>query len=108
MSSQDEQHISERQLVEDATMNPVARQQLKQELLPYVTRATKKLMKSRGIPDLREQELIEVGMAEFDRVFNIYLKNAADHNEYEGYFYDYYIWWMRKAIYEHLHSQTKP
>ena len=107
MSSDDAQHISERQLVREAAVNPAARQQLKQELLPYVVRATKEFMKSRSIPERREQELVEVGMALFDRVFNIYLKNATDHNEYEGHFYSYYRWWMRKAIFEHLHSQTK-
>ena len=99
--------MSERQLVRDATVNPAARQQLKQELLPHVILATKELMQKRSIPESREQELIEVGMAPFDRVFNIYLKNSSDHNEYEGHFYSYYRWWMRKAIFEHLHSQTK-
>lgn len=41
-------------------------------------------------------------MAPFDRVFNIYLKNAGDHNKEEGHFYAYYIWWMRQAIVAYL------
>ena len=108
MPPSDEQHISERQLVREAAVNPSARQQLKKELLPYVADATKKLMQKRGIPKHLERELIEVGMAPFDRVFNIYLKNASGRVEEEGFFYKYYIWWMRKAIFEHLYSQTKP
>ncbi len=108
MSSQNVNNMSERQLVKDAVVNPAARQQLKKELSSYVAHATKELMKLRGIPEHREQELVEVGMEPFDRVFNIYLKNAADHHEYEGYFYDYYRWWMKKAIFEYLHAQAKP
>ena len=108
MSSQDVNNMSERQLVRAAAVNSGARQQLKKELLPHVTHATKELMQKRSIPESREQELIEVGMEPFDRVFNIYLKNATDHNEYEGHFYSYYRWWMKKAIFEHLHSQAKP
>lgn len=108
MSSHDKQQISERELVRKAAVDPRARQQLKEALLPYVVKATKELMQKWNVSDSREQELIEVGMAPFDRVFNIYLKNVAEHNEFEGYFYKYYIWWMRKAISEHIHSQAKP
>ncbi|MDE1919070.1 MAG: hypothetical protein KGH56_00005, partial [Patescibacteria group bacterium] len=75
MSSRDEPHISERQLVKDAVVNPAARRRLKQELLVHVTRATKELMQKRSIQKSREHELIDVGMEPFDRVFNIYLKN---------------------------------
>lgn len=102
MSPQGKQQVSERELVREAAVNPAARQQLRKELLPYVIRATKEFMKSRSIPEQREQELVEVGMEPFDRVFNIYLKNVAEHNEFDGYFYKYYIWWMRKAISEYL------
>lgn len=106
MSSHDEEHISERQLVRDAAVNPSARQQLKKELLPYVVHATKEFMQKRGIPEQREHELIDVGMAPFDRVFNIYLKNADGHIEEEGFFYKYYIWWMRQAIVAHLGTKS--
>ncbi len=105
MSSANE-NLSERQLVREAAVNPAAREQLKKELLPYVVQATKKLIQSRGIPEHREQELVTVGMTPFDRVFNIYLKNIGEHYEEEGYFYKYYIWWMRKAIFEYLHSKS--
>ena len=108
MSSEDEQNISERELVRDAVVNPSAREQLKKALLPHVAHSTKEFMKSRGIPEVREHELVEVGMASFDRVFNIYIKNARDREEKDGHFYKYYYWWMRKAISEYLHSQTKP
>ncbi|HHT9130288.1 MAG TPA: hypothetical protein ACFYEC_05425 [Candidatus Brocadiaceae bacterium] len=97
--------MTERQLVKEAAVNPAAREQLKKELLPYVVLATKELMKSRGIPEEREQELIDVGIAPFDRVFNIYLKNASGRHEEEGFFYKYYLWWMRKAIFEYLHAK---
>lgn len=106
MSSNNDNPLSERELVKEAAVNPVARAQLKKELLPYVERATKALMQSRGIPKEREQELIDVGMAPFDHVFNVYLKNAAGHHEFEGYFYKYYIWWVKKAIFEYLHAKS--
>lgn len=102
----DESNISERQLVREAAVNPSARQRLKEELLPYVERAAGAFMKSRNIPESRERELVEIGMMPFEQVFNIYLKNAGDHNEEEGHFYTYYIWWMRQAIVAHL--QTAP
>lgn len=102
-----EQPISERQLVRNATVDPYARQELKEGLFQHVTSATKKFMESHGIEREREHELIEVGMVPFDRVFNIYIKNAHDRNEKERHFYFYYNWWMRKAIFEYLHSQTK-
>ena len=89
---------SERTLVREAAVSEVARKQLREELLPYVTSATKEFMQSWGIPERRESELVEVGMEPFDRVFNIYLKNASDHTDEEGHFYAYYIWWMRQAI----------
>ncbi|OYV83069.1 MAG: hypothetical protein B7W96_00815 [Parcubacteria group bacterium 37-58-5] len=102
MPSRNEDSISERQLVREAAVNPTARQQLKQELLPYVVHATKKFMQSRRIQEHRERELVEVGMMPFDRVFGIYLKNAGDRDEEEGHFFAYYIWWMRQAIAAHL------
>ncbi|HUX80735.1 MAG TPA: hypothetical protein VMV38_00175 [Candidatus Paceibacterota bacterium] len=95
-------HISERQLVREAAVNSSARQQLKKELLPYVVQATKEFIKSRGIQEYREPELVEVGMMPFDRVFNIYLKNAGDRDKEEGHFYAYYIWWMRQSIVAYL------
>ncbi|NNM83968.1 hypothetical protein HKL94_02010 [Candidatus Parcubacteria bacterium] len=102
MSSFDENNISERKLVREAAVNQTARQQLRKELLPYVVRATKEFMQSRDISKHRERELVEVGMASFNRIFNIYLKNSGDRDDEEGHFYAYYIWWMRQAIVAYL------
>lgn len=88
---------SKRALVREAAVSEIARKQLREELLPYVQSATKAFMQSRGIPENRESKLVEIGMEPFDRVFNIYLKNASDHND-EVDFFAYYIWWMRQAI----------
>ena len=106
MTSVNEDHISERQLVRKAAVQQSARQQLREELLPYVTRATKEFMQKRNIKKNRESELVEVGMTPFDQIFNIYLKNAGDRDEEEGHFYKYYIWWMRQTLVEYL--ETNP
>lgn len=102
MKLQDEHNVPERQLVQKAAVSAAARERLRAELLPYVTRATREFMRSRNIPERREAELIGVGMEPFNRVFNIYLKNAGDCYEDEGHFYQYYIWWMRQAIVAYL------
>ncbi|MDB5244300.1 MAG: hypothetical protein JWN18_170 [Parcubacteria group bacterium] len=93
---------SERALVREASVRLSAREQLREAVLAHVIQAAKAFMQSRGISEARESELIEVGMEPFDRVFNIYLKNAHAQNEEEGHFFSYYTWWMRKAIAEYL------
>lgn len=98
-------HGSERELVRKAAVDPAPRQILREELRPHVIRAVGEFMRSWNVPKERERELIEVGMEPFDRVFGIYLKNAQDRDTEEGHFYAYYLWWMRKAISEHLHSE---
>ena len=55
-----------------------------------------------NIPARREHELVAVGMDCFDRVLAIYEKNGRDQARNREHFYDYYIWWMRQAIVEHL------
>lgn len=96
---------SERALVREAAVNRASRIKLRQELLSYVERATQEFMQSRNISNDRERELVEVGMKPFDRVFNIYIKNAGENmTQDEGHFYAYYIWHMRQEIVAFLES----
>lgn len=99
---------SERMLVAAAAFDPVARERLRQNLRPFVAKAVRKYMQRWGIPKNRYAELTEVGMEPFDRVFNIYLTRRSEHDvDYEGLFYDYYIWWMRQAVTAYLNPDEK-
>jgi hypothetical protein len=91
-----------RDLVDDAAIDPQAREALRFELITYVTNATREFMKERGLEENRESELVDVGMSVFDHVFNIYLKNNSGNGKDKGYFFKYYVWWMRQAIVAHL------
>uniref|UniRef100_E6Q5R4 Uncharacterized protein n=1 Tax=mine drainage metagenome TaxID=410659 RepID=E6Q5R4_9ZZZZ len=98
---------SERMLVAAAALSPVARERLRKSLRPYVAKAIREYMERQGIPTIRRDELIAVGMEPFDRVFNTYLthRSETDHEEEEGYFYRYYIWWMRQAVVAFLYPE---
>lgn len=106
MTSRDDIHTSERQLVREAAVSEAARAHLKTSLLPHVVEATRAFMQSRDIPSSQEHTLVEAGMAPFEQVFSIYLKNAGDRDTEEGHFYRYYIWWMRQAIVKHLSNPS--
>ena len=88
----------ERALVRQASSDPVAREKLRRSLRDPVTVYVLELMKSRGIADARESELLALAMNMFDLVFNVYLKNGGLLHTEEGHFYDYYNWWVRQAI----------
>lgn len=100
--SQDQSSDSERALVRAAAVSPIARAELRKRLEPYVLEEMREFIEHWGIPEHRLQELIAVGMQQFDYVFNIYLKNLGDQDEEEGHFYQYYIWWARQAVVAHL------
>lgn len=93
---------TERQLAAASVSDPLARAELRAALLPHVTEATRQLIRKRSIADVREKELIAVGMEPFDQVFNVYLKNGHQDEAQEGHFFEYYLWWMRQAIVAYL------
>ncbi len=96
---------SDRALVRAAAVDQGARERLRVELIPHVVQLVQDLTRRRGIAGTREDELVGIAMRPFERVFNVYLKNARNLDEEEGHFYKYYAWWARQEVIAYLKEQ---
>ena len=90
----------ERELIRRALTDQHARRQLRQYILPFVDREALRNINRWDARPEHQSDFLTAGMSEFDRAFNIYLKNLPENGNIA--FSIYFIWWARQAMWTHF------